>query len=102
MLLVYPGPVAILRGTALKRGWGPELAFVQRLPMTYDETKVPVADRLDFLGRGNTWKAELCTDGENGRAVASVRRVSGGDWFPVKMDKAGGFTLILTRESRAD
>ena len=117
MLLVYPGPVAILRGTALKRG---------------DETKVPVADigktlivarrkgevwyvagicgeegfdagfRLDFLGRGNTWKAELCTDGENGRAVASVRRVSGGDWFPVKMDKAGGFTLILTRESRAD
>ena len=128
MLLVYPGPVAILRGTALKRGWGPELAFVQRLPMTYDETKVPVADigktlivarrkgevwyvagicgeegfdagfRLDFLGRGNTWKAELCTDGENGRAVASVRHVFGGDWFPVKMDKAGGFTLILTRE----
>ena len=128
MLLVYPGPVAILRGTALKRGWGPELAFVQRLPMTYDETKVPVADigktlivarrkgevwyvagicgeegfdagfSLDFLGRGNTWKAELCTDGENGRAVASVRHVFGGDWFPVKMDKAGGFTLILTRE----
>ena len=132
MLLVYPGPVAILRGTALKRGWGPELAFVQRLPMTYDETKVPVADigktlivarrsgdvwyvagicgedgydagfPLDFLGRGNTWKAEFCTDGENGRAVASTRRVSGGDWFPVKMDKAGGFTLILTRETRAD
>ena len=130
MLLVYPGPVAILRGTALKRGWGPELAFVQRLPMTYDETKVPVADigktlivarrrgevwyvagicgeegfdagfALDFLGRGNTWKAELCTDGENGRAVASVRRVSGGDWFSVKMDKAGGFTLILTRETQ--
>lgn len=128
MLLVYPGPVAILRGTALKRGWGPELAFVQRLPMTYDETKVSVADigktlivarrrgevwyvagicgeegfdagfSLDFLGRGNTWRAELCTDGENGRAVASVRHVSGGDWFPVKMDKAGGFTLILTRE----
>ena len=131
MLLVYPGPVAILRGTALKRGWGPELAFVQRLPMTYDETKVPVADigktlivarrkgevwyvagicgeegfdagfALDFLGRGNTWKAELCTDGKNGRAVASVRRVSGGDWFPVKMDKAGGFTLILTRETQS-
>jgi alpha-glucosidase len=129
MLLVYPGPVAILRGTALKRGWGPELAFVQRLPMTYDETKVPVADigktlivarrrgdvwyvagicgeegydagfRLVFLGRGNTWKAELCTDGANGRAIASVRHVSGGDWFPVKMDKAGGFTLILTRET---
>ena len=132
MLLVYPGPVAILRGTALKRGWGPELAFVQRLPMTYDETKVPVADigktlivarrrgdvwyvagicgeegydagfPLDFLGRGNTWKAELCTDGENGRAVSSTRRVSGGDWFPVKMDKAGGFTVILTRETRTD
>ena len=132
MLLVYPGPVAILRGTALKRGWGPELAFAQRLPMTYDETRVPVADigktlivarrrgdvwyvagicgeegydagfTLDFLGRGNTWRAEFCTDGENGRAVASTRRVSGGDWFPVKMDKAGGFTLILTRETRAD
>ena len=127
MLLVYPGPSAILRGSAVKREWGPELDFVKRLPMTYDETKVLAADigrhlivarrkgdvwyvagicgeagydagfMLDFLGRGGAWTADLCADGADGRAVASVRQVSGGGWFPVRMSKGGGFTLILSR-----
>ena len=127
MLLVYPGPAAILRGPARDRGWGPELDFVKRLPMTYDETKVLAADigrhlivarrrgdvwyvagicgedgfrggfMLDFLGRGNMRTAHLCTDGEDDRAVSSEKRVMGGGWFPVSMEKSGGFVMILEK-----
>ena len=47
-LLAYPGPSAVLRGRtdmqfSEKGGpgaFGPELEFVKRLPMTYDETRV--------------------------------------------------------------
>ena len=125
MLLVYPGPAAVLRGPAVGRGWGPELDFAKALPMTYDETVVPVAEigrhlvvarrkggvwyvagicgeagytggfMLDFLGRGGKWKARLFADGEKGRVEFAERTVAGGTWFPVRMDRSGGFALIL-------
>ena len=52
MLLVYPGPTAVLRWTLDKNlsiqgvlEQAPaEFDFVRRLPMNYDETVVPVAE----------------------------------------------------------
>lgn len=131
MLLVYPGPMAILRGSAVKREWGPELELVKELPMSYDETKVLQADigrhiivarrkgeiwyvagicgeagyaggfMLDFLGRGGKWKARVFADGERGRAKYSEKTVVGGTWFPANMGKSGGFALILTKADAA-
>lgn len=105
MLLVYPGPAAILRGSAVKRAWGPELEFVRRLPMTYDETKVPLAEigerlvvarrrgttwyvaglcgekgytggfMLDFLGRGPKMRATIAWDGDKGGAAVAETKI---------------------------
>lgn len=54
MLLVYPGPTAIVRGNSSARFgkdrvkgwevWGPERDFVKALPMTYDESRVVEAE----------------------------------------------------------
>lgn len=124
-LLVYPGPAAILRGSALKRGWGPELDFVKQLPMTYDETKVVAAEigrfivvtrrkgkvwyiggmcgdegfdselTLDFLARGAEYVLVGAKDGEGGRAVAFEDDVVSGCHFPLRMAKAGGFVGVI-------
>lgn len=50
MLLVYPGPTAVIRGVSAARFgkdrvkgwevWGPERLFVKNIPMTYDESLV--------------------------------------------------------------
>ena len=127
MLLVYSGPVAILRGSTVKREWGPELEFARGLPMSYDETKVLKADicthiivarrkgetwhvagicgesgytggfSLDFLGRGGKWRARIFADGEKGRVNYSEKSVMGGTWFSFSMDRGGGFALVLTK-----
>jgi len=69
MLLAYPGPTAIVRGTSAARFgqdhvkgcevWGPEREFVKALPMTYDESLVLEAEIAKHLTvarrKGDRW-----------------------------------------------
>jgi len=74
MLLCYPGPTAVMRGSAVTRdalagtdsrwGWSDARAFVKALPWTYDESRT--------------------LDAEIGRRLVTARR-KGRDWFVAGM-----------------
>lgn len=101
MLLVYPGPTAIVRGISAARFgrdrvknwevWGPEREFVKSLPMTYDESLVPEGEIARYVTvvrrKGTTWYVA----GVNGNAPreTSIRL----DFLPT--DKAYELHLIV-------
>ena len=78
MLLVYPGPTAVVRGISAARFgkdrvkgwevWGPERDFVKALPMTYDESYILEAEVARHL---------------------TVARRKGGKWFLAGLTGSG-------------
>lgn len=130
MLLVYPGPTAVVRWPQDKSvaeavaAAGGVFDFVKCLPMTYDNTVVPVAEiakkivvarqkgttwyvaglcgeradkaefALDFLEEGVDYSLEMWCD----EASPKVRTVRKGEVLSVPMLAGGGFAAILTRQ----
>ena len=84
MLLCYPGPTAVMRGSAVTRdslagtdscwGWSDARAFVRALPWTYDESRT--------------------LDAAIGRRLVTARR-KGRDWFVAGLSGAETETVQL-------
>ena len=129
MLVVYPGPTAVLRWTRGGPGTVADvcakapavMSFVRKLPMTYDETRVLVAEISKKIviarRKGETWYiGGLCGEhpctvsiplgflsGDSSRkltlvhddGVAESRTVSHNDVLSVDMVAGGGFVCVI-------
>ncbi len=132
MLLVYPGPTAVVRWPNDKTveetvaNAAGIFDFVKRLPMTYEDTVVPVGEIAKKMvvarRQGTTWYvAGLCGEAPESAAFAldfltdgveytlelwrddvkhEERRVKKGESLSVEMLAGGGFSAILSPVGR--